>query len=189
VVEHEADPVILVGHSRGGVVISEVAERIPDRIAALVYVSGYLYSSGQSILSNAPSPSTGGANIFDMRENGTCVLKSECVRPIFYNGCTEDEVATLSRRLSPEPLWAFTTPVEVSEGRFGRVKRAYVEAKQDNIVPLDTQRAMQAALPCSPVFTLDSDHSPFFSKPHELAQCFLSVAAQVTSESASARCN
>jgi hypothetical protein len=29
---------------------------------------------------------------------------------------------------------------------------------------------MQARLPCDPVFTLDSDHSPFLSRPAELAR-------------------
>ncbi len=46
-------------------------------------------------------------------------------------------------------------------------------------LPLDIQRSIQAELPCAPIFTLDSDHSPFFSKPDELVNCLLSVAAQI----------
>ena len=48
--------------------------------------------------------------------------------------------------------------------------RAYIECPQDRTITLGAQRRMQAALPCDPVFTLDSDHSPFFSQPEELAQ-------------------
>jgi len=42
-------PVILVGHSRGGHVIGEVAERIPDQIACLVYVTAALSTPGQTM--------------------------------------------------------------------------------------------------------------------------------------------
>jgi len=41
--------VILVGHSRGGHVIGEVAERIPDQIACLVYVTAALSTPGQTM--------------------------------------------------------------------------------------------------------------------------------------------
>src|ERR1700755_2994757 len=45
----ESDPpVILVGHSFGGIVISAVAEAVPQRVKTLVYIAGYLPKSGQS---------------------------------------------------------------------------------------------------------------------------------------------
>jgi pimeloyl-ACP methyl ester carboxylesterase len=47
--ETETEPVLLVGHSMGGIVISQVAERRPERIRGLVYVSGYLLCDGQAI--------------------------------------------------------------------------------------------------------------------------------------------
>jgi hypothetical protein len=34
---------------------------------------------------------------------------------------------------------------------------------------------MQAELPCSPVFTLDSDHSPFLSQPEALGRILISI--------------
>src|SRR5258708_7694242 len=43
------EPVVLVGHSRGGIVISEVAEARPARIARLVYVAAFLLRDGESI--------------------------------------------------------------------------------------------------------------------------------------------
>jgi pimeloyl-ACP methyl ester carboxylesterase len=44
-------PVILVGHSLGGVVITQVAENVPDRIACLVYLSAYLpENDGRSVV-------------------------------------------------------------------------------------------------------------------------------------------
>jgi pimeloyl-ACP methyl ester carboxylesterase len=45
-------PVILVGHSRGGIVISEVAERVPEHVSALVYLTAFLVSDGESLQSH-----------------------------------------------------------------------------------------------------------------------------------------
>ena len=42
----EPEPVTLVGHSRGGVVISRAAELLPERLRRLVYLSAYLTSRG-----------------------------------------------------------------------------------------------------------------------------------------------
>jgi hypothetical protein len=53
---------------------------------------------------------------------------------------------------------------------FGSVPRAYVECTRDRTISLAAQRRMQASLPCDPVFTLASDHSPFLSHAPELAE-------------------
>jgi pimeloyl-ACP methyl ester carboxylesterase len=46
----ESEPAIVVGHSMGGIIISEAAERLPEKIKALVYVTAYLPASGQSLM-------------------------------------------------------------------------------------------------------------------------------------------
>src|SRR5688572_24497015 len=50
ILEAQPGPVILVGHSRAGIIISQVAERLPDKIEKLIYVSGFLLRRGESIL-------------------------------------------------------------------------------------------------------------------------------------------
>jgi pimeloyl-ACP methyl ester carboxylesterase len=46
----QSEPFILVGHSMGGIVLSQTAEKYPDRIARLVYIAAYLLESGESLL-------------------------------------------------------------------------------------------------------------------------------------------
>jgi pimeloyl-ACP methyl ester carboxylesterase len=48
VINAQSEPVILVGHSMGGLVISQVAEQVPDKIRVLVYLSALLLRSGES---------------------------------------------------------------------------------------------------------------------------------------------
>ena len=49
VVKQQDSPIILAGHSMGGMVISQVAEMNPGNIAKLVYISAYLPASGQDL--------------------------------------------------------------------------------------------------------------------------------------------
>ena len=58
-----------------------------------------------------------------------------------------------------------------------REPRAYIECTDDNALPLKMQRKMQAALPCDPVITMDSDHSPFLSAPADLTAHLIALAA------------
>jgi pimeloyl-ACP methyl ester carboxylesterase len=172
VVARQAEPVILVGHSRAGIVISQAAEIVPDRIRQLVYLSGYLLPSGTSLADAArgDTDSLVPPNMIPEARGITCTLRADVVREALFGQCSDEIFAAAIRRLSPEPLKPLVTPVKLNEERFGRVPRAYIECLQDRTVTLAAQRRMQAVLPCAPVFTLDSDHSPFLSHPAELAE-------------------
>lgn len=50
VLDNESEPMILVGHSMGGLVITQTAEYRPDKIQLLVYVCAFLPVNGQSLL-------------------------------------------------------------------------------------------------------------------------------------------
>lgn len=49
-VDRAAEPVVLVGHSRGGIAISQAGEARPDGIARLVYLAAYMLRSGETVL-------------------------------------------------------------------------------------------------------------------------------------------
>ena len=177
-VSNAEGPLILVGHSRGGLVISEVAERIPDRIDKLVYLTAFLLEPGQSLADVAGRhPTVGPAPaVRPDADPSRLALDLDLAMPIFYGRCAPADAPAAARRLVPEPLAALTTPIRISPERFGRVPRAYIEAAHDLAISLEMQREMQAVWPCHPVITLESDHSPFYSAPSELAQALLSFA-------------
>jgi pimeloyl-ACP methyl ester carboxylesterase len=171
-------PVILVGHSRGGLVISETAEHVPDKIARLVYLTAFLLQPGQSLAEVAGRhPEVGPAPAIRPTDDpGRLAVDREEVVPIFYNRCSAEDARAAAHRLVPEPLAALTTPLRVTAERFGRVPRAYIEASDDQAISLAMQREMQAALPCDPVITLDTDHSPFVSATRDVADALLRLA-------------
>ncbi|MEO8062252.1 MAG: alpha/beta fold hydrolase [Pseudomonadota bacterium] len=168
----QSERVILVGHSRAGAIISQVAEAVPGRILRLVYLSAYLLPGGRSVAAEArqDADSLVPANMVPGAGGVTCTLRPEIVSAAFYGECSEAERAFAIARLSPEPLKPLAAAVQVTAQRFGGVPRVYVECNADRTISLAAQRRMQAALPCDPVFTLDCDHSPFLSRPAELAR-------------------
>ena len=177
VVEEQRQAVILVGHSRGGIIISEVAQRVPEKIKLLVYVSAFLVPSGETLNGTlAKIPQRG--NIVINHPDGTLTLQPDQIVPIFYNTTTPEWAEKVPHLLSPEPANIYGTPLKLTDDRFGRVPRAYIECSQDNIVPLAFQRSMQDRLPCQHVITLSADHSPFFSAPSELVNGLLVLAAR-----------
>ena len=171
VISRQPDPVTLVGHSRGGIVISRAAELAPERVRRLVYVSGYLLTAGQTLADAARSDreSLVPSNMIPAAGGVTCRLREDVMRDAFYGNSTDADYEYARARISPEPLKPLVTPLKVTNENFGRVPRAYVECLRDRAVTIGAQRQMQAALPCDPVFTLDADHSPFLSQPDQLA--------------------
>ena len=172
IVKQQPGRVVLVGHSRAGAIISQVAEGLPERIERLVYLAAYLLPNGRSVAAEARDDvgSLVPPNMIPAASGVTCTLRPEVVTEAFYGQCSAADRSHALARLSPEPLKPLAAAVKVSAARFGTVSRAYIETTQDRTLSLAAQRRMRAALPCEPVFTLDSDHSPFLSRPEELAQ-------------------
>lgn len=170
-------PVILVGHSRGGIIISEVAERIPANIGMLAYLTAFLVPSGETLVAtSAKVPGEDAADFLIYNPDGTCTVRPDVVGSRFYNMTEPKWVSRACSSLTPEPIVVLTTPLNLTVERFGSVPRAYIECTFDNAVSLDLQRDMQRVLACDPVFTLETDHSPFYSNPAELVRCLDALA-------------
>jgi pimeloyl-ACP methyl ester carboxylesterase len=172
------EPVILVGHSRGGILISEAAERRPAKVRTLVYLCAFLLKDGQTLLKVAEEDGTSHVlpNLVVAEDQVTGMVRAEAYRDVYYNTCSDEDIALARTLLSPEPLAPMLTPIHVTEDNFGRVPRIYIECLQDHAIPLRLQKKMYTESPCSKVMTLDTDHSPFFCAPDQLAQQLLSLA-------------
>lgn len=181
VIEKQADPVVLVGHSFGGATITQTAEEIPDRIALLVYVTAFIPRSGESVndIMRSPFwPPEKGARAFRRSADGLTVsVAPEAVRERFYHDCAEEDVALCMERIRPQPFAPRDTPVRTSPERFGRVPRAYVHCTEDKSILLRVQQELVARMPCEKVVSLLTSHSPFLSAPAEFAEALSDLAA------------
>lgn len=173
------DQVILVGHSRGGIVISQVAERRPDKIKSLVYLTAFMVNDGESLQSTAGLPINAETKIVpNMQVNpeaGYATLPTKVLKEAFYHLSPPEDIALARTMFQPEALAPLAAEVKITNENYGRVPRVYIEALQDNAITLPLQRYFQEQLPCDQVITIDSDHSPFFSRPGEVVQALLNI--------------
>lgn len=171
-------PVVLVAQSRGGLIISAVAEKIPERIGYLVYVAAFLLPDGASLASTLQGVHSDAPPMFSVDQAGMTALLPEALERI-YSRTPARWVEVARANQCPEPVAVITTPISVTEARFGSVPRAYVESTEDQVLPLSVQRSMRAQLPCDPVFSIPADHVPPFSAPDQLAAHLIGIADRV----------
>jgi pimeloyl-ACP methyl ester carboxylesterase len=171
------EPAILVGHSMGGAVISEVAEADPRRTRTLVYVAAFLLGDGQSVLGIAANESVLLPGIAWAADGQSATVPPALARDAFYSRCKERDAEAATARLCAQAALPVVTPVRVTEERFGSIPRTYIECVHDRVVSPSSQRSMYAATSCSRVVSLAADHSPFYSTPRALADILLSLSA------------
>jgi len=178
-VEQQPEPVVLVGHSRGGIVISQASEHVPERLRALVYLTAFLVPDGASLWSTmqqVPRDPLRPPDLVLSDDRTHSTLMPAAIRDTFYNTTSEEWAARAASLVGPEPMQPWLTPLRLSREGFGRVPRAYIECLRDRAIPLELQRLMVAATPCR-VTGLNTDHSPFFSAPEALCEQLHAVQA------------
>jgi pimeloyl-ACP methyl ester carboxylesterase len=170
----EGPPALLVGQSMGGMAITQAAARCPERVAALAYVSAFVPQDGQSLLDLTGFPEAAGdqvqANIVVEGEPPVARMPAEAAPQALYHCAPPERAAWAAAQLGPQPVAAFAQPVSLSGAgeRVAALPRAYVSCLQDRAIPLAMQRRMYLAAGCAPVVELDTDHSPWLSRPSEL---------------------
>jgi pimeloyl-ACP methyl ester carboxylesterase len=180
VLDVQRDPVILVGHSLGGIVISQAAENRPDKVRSLVYLCAFLLPSGGSFMK--ATEGVKGSMVLDnlvMAEDKTYVtVKEEVMHQAFAHDVPEDAFARAKPMLVPEPTAPLGTPLSITQERWGRIPRYYVECLADNAIPPAVQKAMYTSIPVQKVFSMVTSHAPNLSAPQKLAEHLLAVAAE-----------
>ena len=165
-------PPILVAHSMGGIVITAVAERRPDLVRALVYVSAFLLPNGETIDSYVQKSGLH-SDFFAMlqapdEENSIGIAPGRR-REVLYGESPRADVELARLLIAGQPLGPLGTPTATTPQAFGSVPRYYVRCTKDKVITLPMQDRMLQDTACEAVEALDADHSPFFSRPEDLA--------------------
>jgi pimeloyl-ACP methyl ester carboxylesterase len=182
-------PVVLVVHSRNGIVAARAAEARPEKILTLVYLASYLppigdnaalaSSRGEGQWANDPDSQLWAKQSVDIdREAGSDMLQRQAFREALYADCSDDDVALAYALLTPEPRGPHSpteTPIRTTQENFGRIPRVYIELTQDRAVSWSAQKRMYQATPCDRVLTIDASHSAYFSQPDQLTKQILTA--------------
>ena len=177
-ITRQEDPVVLVGHSMGGMVISLVAEQMPARIEKLVYLAAYLSQNGDDLLSlsGKDTESITGANLEPAPDLSLATIESSMIGEIFCGDGTEQIKKMLVEKHKAEPLGPFQAKVILSEVNFGSVPKCYIHTLKDRAVGYSLQQLMvQQNGKVRQTFSIDSSHFPFLSKPREVTSVLLQI--------------
>jgi pimeloyl-ACP methyl ester carboxylesterase len=175
-IDELSGPVVLVGHSMGGIVSSQVAEWRPERLAAVVYVVGLLLRPGETLVSFLEAHSHLGIedlvlkNMQVSADGMRATFPAAAAIDVFYKMCRADVAAAAAARLRPQRTQVYRDPLVLTPQRYGQVRRFYIEGLQDRAISTVVQRLMTSRMPCERIFTLDTDHSPFLCAPGALAE-------------------
>jgi pimeloyl-ACP methyl ester carboxylesterase len=182
-------PAILVGHSMGGVVVTEAAARCPERIPLLVFVAAFMPQDGQSLLDLTQLPEGAGdqvqANIVVEGDPPVATMSDPAARAALMARCSPAQLARAVERARPQAVAPFATPVSIPQGALDGLRRVYIHTTEDVAIPPALQIRMMRENPCVEVVEIATDHAPFLSAPAETLAAF-NRFAELASTSASA---
>lgn len=171
--------VILIGHSKNGIMISQVAEYRTSKIEKLIYLAAYLIPNGKTQAEYSAQDIDGVLKPFVTRypETNSHTLQAEIYKEGLYHDC-EDYIVELAKLLlSNEPIESGITPLQLSDENYGNIRRFYIECTEDKAVTPFIQQKMYKETICEEVYQMQTSHSPFFSKPQELCDIILKIAS------------
>jgi pimeloyl-ACP methyl ester carboxylesterase len=159
--------VVLVGHSMGGVVITQAANLEPALFAGLIYVCAFVPKPGETLIGLARKDAVWRGFKVPRYRFGTITVDPARAKETFYNTCSDADASAAIARLCPQPMPATLEPV--AKPREPVPPKAYVECTQDRTISIGSQRWMHSRFEMKRVVTLESDHSPFYAVPDDLA--------------------
>lgn len=173
--------IILVGHSSGGIIISQAAERLGlEKVDKLVYLDALLPQNGDSAFSvveklnkrneqlSALATDTSAPDRFIFSDDGkTFKWNPDLVQHYFYHDCTEQDVAFAKAHLSWQSVATLATPIHVTDEVYGKIRKYYISCTQAR--DLNNKVSLTSDVHCEKVYQLPCSHSPFLSMPEELA--------------------
>ena len=186
--DDDGEATLLVGHSMGGMVITQAASQVaggsPKRLAGLIYVTAFLPEPGQSLLDITRLPEAAGdsvqANIVVAGDPPVATMPPEAALAALYHCSTEEQIAWAMPQRASQPVIPFTQPFTPAPdtAAFHALPRAYVTCLQDRAIKPALQRRMFTAAGADPVIEIDTDHSPWLSAAEELVAALDRIAGE-----------
>lgn len=156
--------VILIGHSYGGMVVTGVADSIPERIKKLIYIDAFIPEDGESA-----------ASITNTRIVASMKIKNGLLFPWWIKDGQDPP------REEPHPIQTLLDDISLTNPKRLEIPSTYIltvdsgkSADQDDFYP----QAERATKKNWTVLQLEADHNPQWSVPEELVEMLQEIARQ-----------
>jgi pimeloyl-ACP methyl ester carboxylesterase len=170
-------PVLLVGHSYGGVVITEAGN--DPKVVGLVYVAALAPSDGESVASvTKPFPPAPLGGEVRADAEGFLTVTPKGIAEDFAQDLSDEEKQVLTAAQTPTAAAVFGATITTAAWK--TKPSWYVIASNDRAVPPELQKAEAAAMKATSI-TVPSSHVPMLSHPKEVADLIGQAASKAGS--------
>ena len=179
--------VVLLGHSYGGLVVTGVADRVPERISELVYLDTMPLPDGVAVIDTYPTEARGYVEkqVRDLGEGWKWPMPPQDELANFgsLKGLDDDQLRLLASRAVAQPFGTFTQPLRLENPARAGLPKLGIACS----FPMDQVRQMIAsddhlfsglAGPEWRFAELPTGHYPMLSRPEDLAQLLLDLTSE-----------
>ena len=144
----------------------------------LIYLAAYLIPNGKTQVDYSKLDVGGVLKPYVTRypETQSHTLQPEIYKEGLYHDCDDNILKLAKLLLSHEPVESGITALQLSDEKFGSVRRFYIECTEDKAVTPFIQQMMYKETLCEKVYQIPTSHSPFFSQPQMLSNLFVEIA-------------
>jgi pimeloyl-ACP methyl ester carboxylesterase len=167
----ELQHAVLVGHSYAGMVITAVADRLPQRIGRLVYLDAVVPLPGES-WSSGHTDEVRAQRRQAIAQTGTIPPADPSVF-----GLTGEDAAWTRRRSTPQPGGVYDDPLHFDAARLAALPRTFIDCTHPALGTIAVSRQRVRQQPGWQVLEIATGHDAMISAPQPLLQHLLSLAA------------
>ncbi|MFD8738626.1 alpha/beta fold hydrolase [Streptomyces sp. NPDC059618] len=176
ILDHDLGDVVLAGHSYAGMVISTVANRVPERISRLVYIDAMVPTHGETAIDVMPITQV----LIDRAAAGAQPWRipplPELPAPLGLFGVTDpDDIAWLRTTLTDESVLCFQQPAEMDNPAQAAIPRVHilcVVGAPEGVTRRPVPKTQPNGEP-SRVHELKTGHDSMITEPAELSALLL----------------
>jgi pimeloyl-ACP methyl ester carboxylesterase len=173
-----AGPVVLAGHSLGGVTISQVADQRPDRIALLAYCAAFVLEDGESAGDVMPAGlRTAITELTAARPDRAIPMPWQLWRANFIQTASDQLARDSYERLVPDPYRPVFEPIKLRRPVHRELPATFLTFTQDLTMPPGFWHPqMSSRLNGATVTEIDGDHEMLLTAPKQLADALHDAA-------------
>lgn len=164
----EDEKVILVGHSMGGITISQVSELLYEKIQCIIYICAFYVENNKCLIDYPQSKYIGKLK---GNENYLFIKNNDFIEYALYNCCGDYNIIEYAKNnIKPQMIYPALERIFISNERHGKLEKFYIKTLKDRmILPEDQNKMIINYFKKENIIELNTDHSPFLSIPKQLA--------------------
>jgi pimeloyl-ACP methyl ester carboxylesterase len=174
----QPEPVVLVGHSQGGALITQALNKCGDKVKALVYVTAVVPLNGEKAFDNLSKSDQDNFEKDATLDEKNAVFRLNYHGPIkatFMADATSGQFKRALHDMVSEPAKIGDEPLHYPVKLFASLPKFYIETTEDQIISLDTQRQIESKTHFNKIYSMHASHSPMVSQAKKLATHLMDI--------------